>query len=143
MSDRPGVLGVFDIETIVSEKDRVEMRMPITPDTYQPHGFLHGGITIALLESAASAGAENNTDFDKELPFGIDVQVRHRKSGKNGYLRGVAELERVDGIKWYWTVTAYDDENDVISDGTIMVKIVPLTRLEEKKKDREAAKKAQ
>ncbi|MGI6104717.1 MAG: PaaI family thioesterase [Raoultibacter sp.] len=143
MSDRPGVLGVYDIETIVSEKDRVEMRMPITPRTFQPHGFLHGGITIALLESAASAGAENNTDFDKELPFGIDVQIRHRKSGTSGYLRGVAELERVEGIKWFWKVTAYDDENDVISDGMIMVKIVPLSRLEEKKREREEAKKAQ
>lgn len=68
--------------------------MPIVPEVFQPHGYLHGGATIALLETVASIGTEQNTDFDKERPFGIDVQVRHRKSGKEGTLRGVADLDR-------------------------------------------------
>ena len=140
MSTAPGLLGLFNIETISSEKNHVEMRMPITPEVYQPHGFLHGGVTIALLESAASAGTENNVDFSKELPFGIEVQIRHRKSGESGFLRGVADLERTEGNKWFWKVAAYDDEGDVISDGIIMAKIVSLARLEEKKQERETSR---
>ena len=109
---------------------------------FQPHGYLHGGATIALLETVASIGTEQNTDFDKERPFGIDVQVRHRKSGKGGTLRGVADLdreevsERTGAVKQYWNVTAYDDAGDVVSDGVIMTKIVSLDRLAQKERER-------
>ena len=85
---------------------------------------------------------EQNTDFDKERPFGIDVQVRHRKSGKEGTLRGVADLdreevsERTGAVKQYWNVAAYDDAGDVVSDGVIMTKIVSLARLAQKEQER-------
>lgn len=137
-----GLIEVLNIETLVSEYDHVEMRMPITPDVLQPFGFLHGGATIALLESAASLGAANSVDFDKERPFGVDVHVRHKKSGIKGFVKGVADLERTEGNKQFWKVTAYDDEGDILSEGVVMAKIVSLERLEEKKKEQEAARKS-
>ena len=130
------------IETVSADKRHVEATMPIVPEVFQPHGYLHGGATIALLETEASIGTEQNTDFDKERPFGIDVQVRHRKSGKEGTLRGVADLdreevsERTGAVKQYWNVAAYDDAGDVVSDGVIMTKIVSLARLAQKEQER-------
>ena len=49
--------------------------MPIVPEVFQPHGYLHGGATIALLETVASIGTEQNTDFDK------GASLRHRRAG--------------------------------------------------------------
>ena len=124
------------IETVSADKRHVEATMPIVPEVFQPHGYLHGGATIALLETVASIGTEQNTDFDK------DVQVRHRKSGKEGTLRGVADLdreevsERTGAVKQYWNVAAYDDAGDVVSDGVIMTKIVSLARLAQKEQER-------
>ena len=86
----------------------------------------------------ASIGAEQSTDFERERPFGVDVRVRHRKGGKKGLLRGVADLdreevsERTGAVKQYWNVAAYDEAGDVVSDGVIMTKIVPLAHLEAK-----------
>lgn len=114
--------------------------MPIAPAILQPFGFVHGGATIALLESVASVGAEESVDLERERPFGIEVQVRHRKSGVSGMLRGVAVLDRTEGRKQFWAVAAYDDEGDVVSDGEIVTKIVSLERLAEKEREREAAK---
>ncbi len=125
--------------------ERLEAVMPITPAVHQPFGFLHGGATIALLESVASAGGEVACDVETEQPFGVEVNIRHKKSGKAGNLRGVATLaERVPssrvGYKLIWDVAAYDDEGDVISDGTIVVKVVPKTYLAQKAAEREAAR---
>ncbi|HJF63906.1 MAG TPA: PaaI family thioesterase [Gordonibacter urolithinfaciens] len=126
------------IETVSADKRHVEASMPITPDVLQPHGYLHGGATIALLETVASIGAEQGTDFERERPFGVDVRVRHRKGGRKGMLRGVADLdreevsERTGAVKQYWNVAAYDDAGDVVSDGVVMTKIVPLAYLEAK-----------
>ena len=127
----------MQIETIRSERHLVEMTMPVLPEYLQPFGYLHGGVTIALLETAASMGALNSTNLEKERPFGISVQIRHRKSCKNGMLQGVATLDRREGDKQFWHVVASDDKGDVVSDGEIICKIVSLERLEEKiNKDR-------
>lgn len=136
---------MLHIETVSAGKHHVEAVMPITSEVFQPHGYLHGGATIALLETVASIGAEQNTDFNKERPFGIDVQVHHRKSGKKGTLRGVADLDheevskRTGAVKQYWNVTAYDDAGDVVSDGVVMTKIVSLDRLAQKERERTAS----
>lgn len=140
---RPGFTATLDIEYLEASATRVVAVMPITPDILQPFGFVHGGATIALLESVASVGAEMSVDIDRERPFGIDVHVRHKKSGVRGSLKGVAELARVEGSKQFWAVAAYDDEGDVVSDGTVITKIVSLERLAEKEREREAAKRAQ
>lgn len=129
---------VLHIETVSASEGRVEAVMPITPDVFQPFGFLHGGATISLLETVASVGAEMLADLDRERPFGIDVQVRHRKSGKAGMLRGIAELDRTEGSKRFWSVTALDDEGDVVSDGVIVTKTVTLERLAQKERERAA-----
>lgn len=138
MIKQSGFIEELDITVVSATKERVEMEMPITDKLMQPFGFLHGGVTIALLESVASLAAELNTDLSKERPFGIDVHVRHRKSGKQGMLRAVAELGSVEGSKQIWNVVAYDDEGDVVSDGTVTTKIVTLERLAEKERERNA-----
>lgn len=140
---RFGFTATLDIEYLETSATRVVAVMPITPDVLQPFGYVHGGATIALLESVASVGAEMGVDIDRERPFGIDVHVRHRKSGTCGSLKGVAELERVEGSKQFWAVAAYDDEGDVVSDGVVVTKVVSLERLAEKGREREAAKQVQ
>ena len=123
------------------EPGLVEAVMPITPAILQPFGFVHGGATIALLESVASAGGEFACDLETEQPFGVEVNIRHKKSGKAGNLRGVATLaERVPsrraGYKLIWNVAAYDDEGDVMSDGHVVVKVVSKAYLAEREAER-------
>lgn len=123
------------------EDGLVEAVMPITPAILQPFGFVHGGATIALLESVASAGGEFACDLETEQPFGVHVDIRHKKSGKSGSVRGVAKLtDRVPstkaGYKLMWDVAAYDDAGDVMSDGVIVVKVVPKDYLAKKEAER-------
>ncbi len=128
------------IEIIESTPDLVRMRMPITDRVTQMFGFVHGGATIALLESAASLGATLRADLEKELPFGIESHICHRKAGKAGYVHGIAQLDRCEKNKQYWDVIAYDSEGDVMSQGTFVTKIVARERLAEKERERAAEK---
>jgi 1,4-dihydroxy-2-naphthoyl-CoA hydrolase len=116
----------------------IEGEMKVTPDLLQPWGFLHGGATISLLESVASAGAEFMCNLEVEQPFGVDVHVHHWKSGREGdTIRGVATFkEKVPskkaGYKLFWDVAAYDGKGDAISDGVVEVKVVPKDYLAKK-----------
>lgn len=142
-----GLNGTLDVSFVSESPVCVRADMPITSAVLQPFGFLHGGATIALLESAASRGSELNADLDTERPFGIDVHVRHRKSGKAGLLHGEALLDREEdqgerGRKQFWKVVATDDEGDVVSEGVIVVKIVSLERLALKEQERAGKRQA-
>ena len=120
------------------EPGLVEAEMPITPALLQPFGFLHGGATIALLESVASAGGELACDLETEQPFGVEVTIRHKKSGREGDVArgGERKPSSKAGYKLYWEVAAYDGDGDVISDGVIVVKVVPKEYLAQKLAER-------
>ncbi len=114
-----------------ADSQHVEAFMPITEKLYQSYGFVHGGATIALLETVASLGAAISCEPGEEVPLGTEVTVRHHKSGFSGCVRGVATLDhcepahgRAGGIKQYWSVCAYDDDDDVMCDGTVVVKVI-------------------
>lgn len=140
-------LDTLQLKVVKESPTHVEMTMPITPEVRQPFGFLHGGATIALLESVASRGSEVRADLEKNRPFGIDVHVRHWLAGREGMVHAVADFDheepsKVSGMKHYWNVAAYDDEGNLLSKGEVMVKIVPLSRLEEKKAEMAAKRTA-
>lgn len=131
------LLGTLDMDIVEITPERVEVTMPISPKVLQPWGYLHGGATLALLETAASYGAAERTDAAVERPFGINMNVTHKKSGVAGQVRGIATLEREEpssngGRKQFWHVEALDDADDVLSEGTFLSLIVPLERLKEK-----------
>jgi len=71
----------------------------------------------------------------------VHVYIRHKKSDKVGSVRVVARLtERVPstkaGYKLMWDVAAYDDDGDIMSDGVIVVKVVPKDYLAQKEAER-------
>lgn len=107
----------------------VRMKMPIVPSITQPAGFVHGGATISLLETAASWASWYASDLGKELSFGSHVDIHHVCAARRGYLHGDAMLERVEdmgarGRKEYWHVEATDDDGRIISTGTITTRVV-------------------
>ncbi len=50
----------------------------------QPFGYLHGGASIALGETACSLGSANLIDTTKFIPLGLEMNANHIHSAKNG-----------------------------------------------------------
>ena len=131
-----GRLGVYFPE---QSADKTIAALDITEDLYQPFGFLHGGVTLALIEAAASRAVDLRCDFSKERPFGIHIEVDHKKPGKQGALRAVATFDHQEKNKQFWSIVVLDDEDDIVSDGVFVTKIVSLDRLAEKERQRNLA----
>ena len=117
----------FHIVTL--EKDHVKAVMPVNESVHQSFGYLHGGATIALLESVASEGAALNCGED-EIPFGVDVHVAHRSNMREGEVTGESRLaleERTSKgyLKQTWDVVALNEEGGTVSEGTVICLIVP------------------
>ena len=84
---------LMGLRMLPSTKTHGECELAIGPEHLQPHGFLHGGVTLALIETAASAATCLSADLETQLPFGVGINVRHKKAGVSGVIRALADLE--------------------------------------------------
>ena len=74
--------------------DQIVLTMPITDKTRQPFGLLHGGITMALVETAASVHASWGVDLSEKAPVGIEINGSHIRSAREGTVRAVGKVVR-------------------------------------------------
>lgn len=116
--------------------DRTIAEIDLAPHLYQPFGFLHGGVTLALIEAAGSRAVELRADFTKERVFGIHMEIDHKKPGKYGKIRAIATFDHEEKNKQFWKIEVRDDDGDIVSEGTFVTKIVSLERLAQKEAER-------
>ena len=133
-----GMARTLGLRVLEESPTHVLMEMPVTDALVQPFGFLHGGATISLLESAASWAAALGTDFATERAFGSHIDVHHLNSVTGGVIRGSATLESTQdlgerGSKQIWAVEAKDEQGRTVSCGTITTRTVSLEYLAEKR----------
>ena len=58
--------------------------MPVTDKVKQPFGYLHGGASLALGETACSMGAANLIDTNQYIPLGLEMNANHIRSTREG-----------------------------------------------------------
>ena len=68
---------LLGIEVLESTPDRYVTSMLVTEAMLQPHGVLHGGISAALAENAASQCCTDHYDSDKMFFLGVEISSTH------------------------------------------------------------------
>ena len=99
-----------------------------------------GGVTLALVEAAASRAVDMRADYEKERPFGVHIEIDHKKPGRQGVLRAIATFDHQEKNKQIWNIEVRDEDDDIVSDGIFVTKIVSLERLAQKQAEREGNK---
>ncbi len=73
-SSRKNMGHALGIEYLVISRDEMRATMPVSENTIQPFGILHGGASVALAETLASVGAYLNIDDDTKMAVGIEIK---------------------------------------------------------------------
>lgn len=97
-------------------------------------------MTLALVEAAASRAVDMRADYEKERPFGVHIEIDHKKPGRQGVLRAIATFDHQEKNKQIWNIEVRDEDDDIVSDGIFVTKIVSLERLAQKQAEREGNK---
>ena len=105
------LLKTLGIEIVEAGKERVVARMAVTPKVHQPFGVLHGGASVALAETVASAGAWMNVDQSRERVVGLEINANHLRGKREGMITAVATPVHVGRRTQVWQVRIAD-END-------------------------------
>ncbi len=114
----------LEIEFYDSGEDWLAARMPVNYKTRQPHGYLHGGASLALAETIASSGSYLLSDPEKETVFGVHVTGNHVSSIKEGTVIANATLVHKSKRTHIWDVRITDDAGKNISLCRVTNKIV-------------------
>ncbi|MCM3787076.1 hotdog fold thioesterase [Domibacillus indicus] len=118
------LLAALGMEVVTIETGRVVMTMPVDERTRQPFGFLHGGASVALAETAASIGAAAMIDLDTEVCFGLEINANHIKSKRDGIVTATALIVHRGKSTMVWSIEIKDENGELIclSRCTIAVK---------------------
>lgn len=120
------LLHSLGIEVISLEKHCVKMTMPVDHRTHQPAGYLHGGASVALAETAASVGATLHTDLQKYNVFGIEINANHVKSKREGIVTAKATPLHIGKSTMVWEINITDEEDNLICISRCTVGIVAI-----------------
>ena len=109
------LMQTLDIEYIDLGENWLMARMPVTPKVYQPDGILHGGATVALAESVASAASYIFVDAQKFQVRGIEISANHVRSISEGFVFARASLIHKGRTTQLWEIKVTDQEGLMIS----------------------------
>ncbi|MGV3243518.1 PaaI family thioesterase [Staphylococcus sp. 11261D007BR] len=112
---------------IVEQRDGyLKMSMPVTDKVKQPFGYLHGGATMALGETACSIGSSHLVDTSQEIPVGLEMNANHIKSARDGMVYAIATIIHQGRTTHVWEIRIVDEKDQLISvmRGTIAIKAI-------------------
>ena len=121
-----GLNQTLEIELVEASRERVMMRMPVTPRHHQPWGFLHGGANLALAESAATVGAFLNCPAGM-VALGQQINANHLRSLREGVLTATATPLHVGRTSQVWEIKIRDEREKLICVSLCTLAVVSLS----------------
>ena len=116
--------------TAVGE-DWIACTMKVTQLHLRTEGFLQGGATMALLETAGSSGSYLFLDPEREIVLGIDVSASHLSPGREGdLLTATARAVHVGRTTQLWQVEIRAQDGRLVSVGKVTNVILPKSAAE-------------
>lgn len=108
------IMGTLGIEMVEYTPERVTATMPVTPKTHQPFGVMHGGVSVVLAETVASAGSYLFIDREKQRAVGQEINANHIRSVSQGLVKAVGVPVHVGRTSMIWDVRIYDEEERLV-----------------------------
>jgi uncharacterized protein (TIGR00369 family) len=116
-------ISFLGIEFLTYGSDFIEASMPID-NKLQPMGLLHGGASLALAETIASAGSYLLVDPEKYDAFGLQVSGNHIASIDKGTLIARAEITHKGRSTHVWDVKIKSEEGKLVCVTRVTIMIV-------------------
>lgn len=119
------LMEALGIECVEIGSDYIISRMPVDHRTHQPMGLLHGGASMALIESIGSMGSTLLIDLEKEVSVGLEINANHVSGIRSGYVRAVGKIIHAGNRTHIWQVDIHNEEtNKLVCTGRLTVMII-------------------
>ena len=97
------------IEFLEVGDDFIRARVPVDSRTRQPHGILHGGVSVVLAETLGSCGAAYAAEPGHRV-VGLDINANHLRGADSGWVTGLARPVHIGRSTQVWAIEMVDDQ---------------------------------
>lgn len=108
------ILETLGIQIIEFTPEKVVATMPVTPKVHQPYGLMHGGASVVLAETVASAGSYLFIDPDNQRAVGLEINANHIRSKSDGVVKAVGTPVHVGRRTIVWDIRLLDEDERLI-----------------------------
>ena len=109
------LMETLEIKFVDVGENYLTAEMPVSPKVHQPDGILHGGASVALAESVASAACYVFFDASEVAIRGVEISANHLRSIREGVVIARASLVHRGRTLQLWDIAITDQENRLIS----------------------------
>jgi uncharacterized protein (TIGR00369 family) len=121
---RDSAIDRLGIEFTTVDDDGLGARMPVDRRTVQPMGVLHGGASVLLAETLASAAALHCVDQATSHVVGLEISANHVRAVRQGWVHGTARPIHLGRSTQLWDIRVTDDEGRLVSISRFTVAVV-------------------
>ena len=120
------LMQTLEIEYIDAGEDFLTAKMPVNPRVHQPMGLLHGGASVALMETVGSLGSVLLIDPLTHYSVGLDIAANHVGAVREGFVIATARLVHAGRKTHLWTIEIREAQSErLICHGKHTVMILP------------------
>ena len=127
-----GLGQTLQMNIVEATTERVVMTMPVTAQHLQPWGYLHGGASVALAETAATVGAFLNCPPGM-VAFGQEVNANHIRPIREGLLTATAIPLHIGRTSHVWEIDIRNEQKKLICVSRCTLSVISSASHEEKK----------
>jgi 1,4-dihydroxy-2-naphthoyl-CoA hydrolase len=104
---------LLGIEFTQVGRDFLEARMKVEPRLHQPHGILHGGVSVALAETVGSIAANCAVDQSRIRCVGQAINASHLRPVSSGFIRARATPFSIGERSHVWGIEIRNEAGDL------------------------------
>lgn len=105
---------VLDIKFIEIGDSWLKATMPISDNTKQPYGLLHGGASAALAETVGSVASSLCINQEKQICVGLEINCNHIRGKKEGLVTATASHIHIGASTHVWDIKIHDERDRLI-----------------------------
>jgi len=128
------VMATLGIEIVEFTPERVVATMPVTPKTHQPFGLMHGGVSVVIAETVASAGSYQFIDTKYQRAVGLEINANHIRSKSSGMVHAIGLPIHVGRRTIIWDIRIYDEDENLICVSRCTMAIIEFESKPDKEK---------
>ena len=109
--------------------DFLKMKMPVSENTIQPYGLLHGGASCSLAETIGSIGSYLVIDNTKYICVGMEINANHIKGVRSGFVTATATPLHLGKNSHVWDIKLVNDDEQLVCVSRHTVAIMDLDKI--------------
>ncbi|MGE7876195.1 hotdog fold thioesterase [Peribacillus muralis] len=122
------LIGTLGIEMKEYGDGKIIATMPVDERTRQPYGLLHGGASVALAETVASAGGMQLVDQTKQAVVGLEINANHVRGVRSGFVTAEGTIIHRGRTTMVWDVKIRDEEDRLVCISRCTLAIIDLQK---------------